>query len=314
MKKQLKRAIFCAICMIVVGVMCLTGVTYAWFTKSDSAIVDGIDIQTYTAEGGILISTDPNGGVEGKEWAYKLVLPGLDNIKNFRPASTHPDTIVGNNGKLRFFDAEVDPAQPFGGPIRTKEVGADAYNKNEGHYVVSDIYLNNVSGTSDVTVSLQGTKVSLTTDSEPMINLSTRIAIVDHGDYMLGENQTASKNNAAGVVASTANQVKIYENDANKHLTGSTDYQDTYGVIKAKGDLDASGQPLYFPANDESTGAVKLVEAETDASKVTITIKQGMCHKITIYTWIEGQDVDCINDASGGNYSVEIHFTLPTGA
>ena len=45
MKKTLRRAMLSTICMLVVAVMSLTGVTYAWFSQSTTAKVDGMTME-----------------------------------------------------------------------------------------------------------------------------------------------------------------------------------------------------------------------------------------------------------------------------
>ena len=44
MKKTLRKAMLSTICMLIVAVMSLTGVTYAWFTMADNATVEGIEM------------------------------------------------------------------------------------------------------------------------------------------------------------------------------------------------------------------------------------------------------------------------------
>lgn len=303
MKKQLKRAIFCAICMVVVGVMCLTGVTYAWFTESDSAVVDGIGIDAVTAVGGILISTDSHGGAQGTEWSYQLNL-GVD-VNEFEPASTHPSTLEG--GKLKFFYAENDPANPYT-QIKTHAVTSSEVNVNAGRYIEKTIYLNNASGAAPTTVSLAGTTVG--TNNDKLLNYATRVAIVNHGSYTLGANQGETKTAADAVNAGAdANKVQIYENDAKKSYSGAD--RDaalpTYGVCGA----DTSA---FFPMNAERENVIAVTENKTDAANVTITVPAGQCQKITVYIWIEGQDVDCVNETSGAELSAKIYFTLTNTA
>lgn len=298
MKKQLKRAIFCAICMIVVGVMCLTGVTYAWFTKSDAAVVEGIDIQAMTAVGGILISADPHGGNAGEAWAYRLDL-GIKET-DFKPASTHPNTI-DTNGNLAFFDAEVNEAN-------LQQIKTTRLSSADKYYVKKDIYLNNSAGENDVIVSLKGTTVT-DLDSKGL-DSATRIAIVNHGSYTLGADKGASAAAAAAAVAKNAAAVQIYENNAKVHpISGSTEYIETYGVKATK-------QDAFFDMNDETTGAVELVNScyegktgEGAKQYPEITVAAGTCQKVTVYVWIEGQDTDCQNQASGANLKIAIHFT-----
>ncbi|MBR0450322.1 MAG: hypothetical protein IIX30_05865, partial [Clostridia bacterium] len=59
MKKQLRKAMICTVAMMLVAVLTLTGVTYAWFSTSNEATVDGITMQVAAYEGGIYISKDP---------------------------------------------------------------------------------------------------------------------------------------------------------------------------------------------------------------------------------------------------------------
>ena len=56
MKKTLRRAMLSTICMLVVAVMSLTGVTYAWFSQSTTAKVDGMEMNIGTAGAGLQVS------------------------------------------------------------------------------------------------------------------------------------------------------------------------------------------------------------------------------------------------------------------
>ena len=312
MKKQLKRAIICAISMIVVGVMCLTGVTYAWFTDSKTAIVEGININSMTAVGGILLSTDPHGGQTGEDWAYSIKLFTSERT-DFKPASTHPSTIVTNDGKLKFYDAELDPENPYS-KMMTKELSSAAANASvEGHYIEKTIYLNNILGQSDVTVTLENTTIG--TDNKNL-NYATRIAIVDHGSYYWGgvdpnvdpaaePTYGGSDAAAAALKASAESHVQIYENDALKSYTGTerSEALPTYGVC-------GQDKNEYFDMYTERAGIIKLVTNQTDPSNVKIVVPAGKCEKITIYVWIEGQDADCLNQTSGAKLTVKVGFTL----
>lgn len=57
--------------------------------------------------------------------------------------------------------------------------------------------------------------------------------------------------------------------------------------------------------------------ANPDTDKVEIFTLQPGITKIRVYCWIEGQDYDCENDASGGNIALNLQITRsanqPTG-
>lgn len=299
MKKQLKRAIFCAICMIVVGVMCLTGVTYAWFTDSKTAIVEGMEINSMTAVGGILLSTDPHGGQNGDDWSYSIPLFDY-TLGNFMPASTHPDTLSG--GRLNFYKAVLDPENPYT-HMQTEAIPNSSANaKESGYYIEKTIYMNNSEGEAKATVSLQET--TITTD-EKKLNYATRVAIVDHGEYELGTTYDISEANADAKIATSSDAVQVYENNA----------LDTYTLTKREKALPTYGvcgtdTTEFFEMQKERTGIIKLVDNETDPTKVLLSVEAGKCRKITVYVWVEGQDADCLNKTSGAKLTAKIGFTL----
>ena len=56
MKNTFRRATLSTICMLVVAVMSLTGVTYAWFTQGTQATVDTFDINVEASAGNLMIA------------------------------------------------------------------------------------------------------------------------------------------------------------------------------------------------------------------------------------------------------------------
>ena len=104
MKKQIRKAMICTIAMMVAAIVSLTGVTYAWFSQSDTSVVEGIELGIVAVDGGVYVSNDPKPSF----WGYRVNL-GI-NKKDFEPASTTPSTLV--NGKLQFFSGHVDEVNP----------------------------------------------------------------------------------------------------------------------------------------------------------------------------------------------------------
>ena len=113
MKKQIRKAMICTIAMMVAAVVSLTGVTYAWFSQSETATVDGISMTVVSQTGGILMSGTPAPTTE-QGWAYKLSVGYTES--GLWPASTAPQNVVKATGDLQFYygiinDANLDQLQ-----------------------------------------------------------------------------------------------------------------------------------------------------------------------------------------------------------
>jgi hypothetical protein len=284
MNKNLRKAMISAICMLIVGVMSLTGVTYAWFTSSNAATVTGMTFDVYTPVGGVLISDTYN-----TNWGYSLKLNDA-NFKDFMPVST-ADVVVG--GKLNFFAAEVNTAPTIGAlgdEIRTSAAG-------DGAYFAKTIYLYN-DGAEDVTVNLAGTSIAVNTadgSKDHGAQNAMRLALVKHGQY--------DQNEAAPALS--GGDVAIYEPNATTHVDATVSGQKAYnGIIGASGNT-------WFDSTDADTNSTlcKSVTTVVNASDLSVEVKTGMCYAVTVYIWLEGQDVDCVNKVGGTNLMAEIHFT-----
>ena len=62
MKNNFRKAALSTICMLIVAVMSLTGVTYAWFTAGTTATVNGMQMQVSAADGGVQVSALTDSG------------------------------------------------------------------------------------------------------------------------------------------------------------------------------------------------------------------------------------------------------------
>ena len=285
MNKNLRKAMISAICMLIVGVMSLTGVTYAWFTSSSSATVTGMTFDVYSPVGGVLISDTFN-----TDWSYSIELQDA-SFTNFMPLSTS-DNLTG--GKLNFFAGTVNTAPTLG------ELGDEIYTleAGDGSYFAKTLYLYN-DGAEAVSVNLAGTTIAFNTAGEKNNKAETamRLALVKHGQY---DQKTASVAPSAGSAG-----VAIYEPHAETHvdgtLTGKLPY---YGITAASGMnnwFDSTGDSLY---TEEVNTVVDLASDD-----LTVTVDAGMCYAVTVYIWLEGQDVDCVNSVGGSNLMAALHFT-----
>ena len=300
MKKQLRKAMICTVAMMLVAVLTLTGVTYAWFSTSNEATVDGITMQVAAYEGGIYISKDPfpsnfdtSISIEADE-----IFQGQHN-----PASTAG--YVGNDGKLQFFSGSLDS--------NTDKTLNEIISVSEnGYFFEQDIYFDNSTGSKEITINLTGTTIIPTGGKRT--DLAARIAIVTHGsiDTKAFEAQTGYPTAPAGKAA-----VQIFEPNDTIHIpAGHTEYKNNMPGKSAATDTETyqyfglKGTGVNIDRFDVSNAQLEEVTTIKKAEEVKIKVPAESYLKITIYVWLEGQDADCQNNISGKPYTADIHFTL----
>ena len=326
MKKQIRKAMICTIAMMVAAIVSLTGVTYAWFSQSDTSVVEGIELGIVAVDGGVYVSNAPNPSF----WGYRVNL-GI-NKKNFEPASTTPSTLT--NGKLQFFSGHVDEVNP--NLIYTEAI-EDAVGV-EKYYIKQDLYIMNDT-MSPMNVQLDPTVTNVGTGK---VAYGMRIAIVDHGAYTVSE----TGHTADSVKATDPAKVYIYEVDAQGHLVGEPGAVATCGVKAACGVPETNAEGKIYPSNEcfnKQTEEENIYAGQSSSylerinsyyagnmfsfSVAAATSKQvdntpdiaddddfrtetvNSYHKISVYIWLEGQDVDCTNAISGQNMQIQIGFT-----
>ena len=323
MKKQIRKAMICTIAMMLMAVVSLTGVTYAWFTQSETAKVDSMTIGVVSKAGGVLMSGSPNTG-----WAYKLSVGYRED--NVWPASTAPQNITAA-GHLQFYDsvineAELDLMQTRKVSLQTENTPSTGFPNgsnvtqldSEGDYFRKDIYFNNAGDKAqNVTVYLNAVATGTTSNGAESY---LRVAVVDHGAYTMNADGSVK---LARTEAYSAADVKIFEVAPKSHYSNSTDPIDTFPIIAASGaDFNATEESNTVSAafNQNRTEAAttdhltSVPNVYNSGNKLPIEVTANTYHKITVYVWLEGQDVDCINDQSGGSFGVNLDFSRVVNA
>lgn len=124
--------------------------------------------------------------------------------------------------------------------------------------------------------------------------------------------------------ALTSNSVPSPAGDGTKvHISDVYDWRlgDSSVTTVAKGvqkqftlqtDAYASGSALSTRSSSVDLVSTKKLEADASATDTTFTLKANQYQKIRVYFWMEGQDPDCINQASlGGGLTLDIGFSKP---
>ncbi|MEG0995133.1 MAG: hypothetical protein RSE91_04125, partial [Bacilli bacterium] len=182
----------------------------------------------------------------------------------------------------------------------------------------------------------EATDVYLTSNSSIIAkNTSTgienagRVALINEGNVATGSDIAVIQGLKA---TAAANNVFIWEPNYDVHTAAGVAYaKSTYGLtttltggtalayygVKAPILADKniplnSNDGLYFAQVSPSltTPASGIL---TTAYKLTFNLKAGV-NKVRVYMWVEGQDVDCENNASGGSVTYNLQFSTKTQA
>lgn len=302
-KTNFKKATLSALLMLIVAVISLTGVTYAWFTSGNEAQVSDIKVSISDAEGGLLISTD------NKTWSTSVVYDGLNTLEPVSTVGT-----LAEDGDMKFFTAKLASNPDF---IKDITEVTDHSGKT-GYFVEKDIYFNNYGGTEKnvtFTYTINGDNTNAF--------VASRIALVFRGNIA----QAGYTESTENFVDDADGTVTIFEPYATTHtLMGNIDakkhnsnYADDdehtyYGIMKAESGVEVSrfGKGEQVEEGATAPGILKVVNTEKTMSKTgAFTIAAESFAKVTVYVWIEGQDYDCQNDISGFDFDLDIAFSVP---
>lgn len=295
-----KRIMLAFVMLLITGIA-LTTASYAWFSASTQAELGDIDVNV-TASNGIQISMDAT------NWKGTLTTEDIKGEayaghKNQVPTTLTPVSTIGSQsiGNFEMFDGIIDESG-VEALLTTTAADGEKATTTEGHYIAFDLFIKSATKKK---ISLNaGSAVVATNTAKPDspakdqgLMYSARVAFFNQGTDPTNSPAAAiAKNNGTD-----ASQI-IWEPNANLHTAyntnlGITGVQETYGV-KAEGtDLKIS------EAKTDTDHFAKVTTIQSNVGEVPedtmFTIDEGIT-KVRVYIWIEGQDIDCENNASTG--------------
>ncbi len=323
-KRKKSKKIFIAILMILFTGVVLTASTYAWFTANKTVTVSQIDVNVTTSEG-LQISADASTWktVISNEDITGATYTGVVNQLPNKTSSIKPTSTVGEvdstTGFMKMFVGNVT-SNASGNYILTAEQSVEQNTTTTGDFVVFDLYFQtNVAAavylTSNSTVIASGTSTG--------IENASRVAFVTQGHADVGstaETIRALKND--GSVAPI-----IWEPNYDVHTPAAVKHaSDVYGIVTSQ---TGGSQLAYNGVKADITSTANIALNSTDEtyfSSVTpkiystaagipstkyekvFDLEAGVT-KVRIYMWVEGQDVDCEDNASGGSLAYNLQFS-----
>ncbi|MGM9879249.1 MAG: hypothetical protein ACI31R_04420 [Bacilli bacterium] len=329
-ERKKKKLLLLFLLLLVTGILVGTS-TYAWFTANKTVAVNDISVNV-AAQNGIQISVD------GTSWKSIVQTTDLLNASakysaavNQIPSTTNsivPVSTVGNintNGRMEMFAGDVKTDADSGDYILTATQENEA-NGTTGSFIAFDLFFKVDEDTPVWITPNSGVTTSDVNDTG--IKNATRMAFVMLGNTAAGSDLATIQALNAGTSATKY----IWEPNYDVHTAaGVSNAYDTYGItttqtggsllpysgVKAaiaeenkvflKVAAPATHATTYGTYFDAVTPNFQTVEG-FDANFSAFTFTKGIT-KVRVYMWVEGQDVDCENGASGGNVTYSLQIT-----
>ncbi len=327
-RKQ-RRLLLTLLLLLTTGVFLGTA-SYAWFTANQRVTISPIDVNVSTSSG-IQISAD------GSNWKSVLINSDITGASstytaavNQVPTTLEPVSTIGemdSGGKMKMFLGQVVANETTGDFVLSSEQSIETNTTSSGKFIAFDIFLKNE---NNETLYLTPNSKVVFRNSDSGIKNATRIAFITLG-------HTTTSDTVANIRAlndGASSTVKIWEPNYDVHTAdGVANAVSPYGITTlAEGSGNAwvpySGVKAEFAdtlgiKREQATQAlnssyftdvdpdIKTIEG-FDASQA-LTAESGLQSGVTkmrIYMWVEGQDVDCENNASGGEISFYLQFSI----
>ena len=324
-RKKRSKKIFIAILMILFSGVVLTASTYAWFTANKTVTVEQIEVNV-AASNGLQISVDAtnwktlisNADIQGAGTTY------TGAVNQLPTTSIVPTSSIGEidttTGFMKMFKGDI-VSNASGTNILKAVQSTETHGTASGDFIAFDLFFQ---VTEDTPVYLTSASNVIAVDASKGIENAARVAFVEQG------------NAAAGTAVGTVQALKsdgttpaiIWEPNTDVHKPAAVVAAlSTYGItttetgaarinyngVKALIPEDAniplnSADTNYFSAVTPKLTSVAAGIPDTDYLPL-FTLKAGTT-KVRIYMWVEGQDVDCENNASGSSLAYNLQFSV----
>lgn len=335
-KSKRKNDLRSSIILLLILLLLLISSTYAWFTANQVVTISTLDVHIEAANG-LQISTDAT--------TWKSIIENTDITTNAYsgntnqvPTSMEPVSTVGA------IDADTGNMLMYYGTVAADENDSGAYKLTAtketdvagttGKYIAFDIFLR---VDKDTQLKLtQGSSVVMKQGStDKGIKQASRVAFCLQGTQPVGTAlNTITSQKSAVSFGTEGSTVYIWEPNANWHTAAAVAHaRDNYAIeTTASTDGTSVTAVPYYGINTAIGTGVKLIntnnggdtsftaitpswstESDKDgvlkAEQNIFTLTAGIT-KARVYMWIEGQDVDCENTASGTDISFNLQLQV----
>ena len=349
-RKRKQRKILLTIIMILFTGIVLTASTYAWFTSNQTVTVDSIDVNVAATDGlqisvdaqdwkAIVTAAD----IKSATWS------GVTNqmpTGSMYPVST-VGQIDGATGFMNFYKGTIDTSETkdetgtFASILTAVKDTEDTDPDTNGNFAAFDLFFQTA---NDVKLYLKGDSgvIAKGEDSTDTIQNAARVAFVVQGAVDTTANPTsalalkapaqADYSTPTTVGETQVDNVYFWEPNFDVHSAEAINHASIVYGIGGLSQTGASRLSYYGVKAPIAKGNnIKLAETNgtnTDVNyfkeisspeiqtakgntedKFAFNLTAGVT-KVRVYMWVEGQDVDCEDNASGGSITYNLKFTV----
>ena len=317
-KKKRRRLFFFPLCF---SFILLITTTYAWFSANRVVSINALDAHIQ-ADGGIEVSTD------AVNWKQVITVDDIKNANKNYPNSVnqipyriYPVSTGGDitNGFLNMYKGEATntSSTDFILVANKSEETESFGEESNGTFIAFDLFFK-IQSPKELYLA-SSSKVSYIGDKEAGIENATRVAILNEGE---ASDATSAKN------LKNAKEAVIWEPNYDTHTEyGVSNALKTYSITTSQtggslipydgvtSDITSNDNVLIQNANSNNyPNLFKKVNVTVNTPKNNTTNNKLLTlnptiTKLRIYMWVEGQDVDCENNASYGDISFNLEFT-----
>jgi hypothetical protein len=280
--------------MLLVSVLALTTATYAWFTTGHGGKVEQITLTAATADG-IELSAD------AKNWGGIITIDDLNKVDGNQMLGTttamDPLSSAGDvaNGVMTLYTgtiSETDGTLTASAVSDITSVGC----------VKFDFYVRNVDVENEAVLyldlaSASHSKVAETGNTRATgVDKAVRVAFIDQGTNTITGD---TDKDAEAAVALMKGSKSIVWEPVGDDKANVVKYA-VSGVAVTNGVATATSNSNFVQINTV-TGSESYPEL--------VKVAANSISKVTVYIWLEGQDPDCTNNATGGKFTVDLVFS-----
>ena len=331
-KKKKRKILLSLIMILFVGVI-LTASTYTWFTANQTVSVQDIDVNVSTSTGlqisvdakdwKTIVTTDDINAAKGTYAAAVNQMPTQD----MEPVSTAGEIDTGT-GFMKMFKGTL-AAPDEDSDLELTASQEEEVHGTEGNFIAFDLFFQT---NAEMPIQLTSNSTVLAGQTDTAIENAARVAFLPQGNVAAG-----NPDGAQALKAADNTGLKIWEPNYDVHTASGVQNAALYGISTSqtggtqlkyygiKGDI-ADGVDPYknfdqTPSNayfTDMSGSGFMIYSPaagipTTAYLNVFTLQPGIT-KVRIYMWVEGQDVDCENNASGGDISFNLQFSSLTAS
>ena len=339
-KSKKKKGLRSLILLLILTIVMFGTSTYAWFTANRVVTINSLDVHV-EASNGIQISTD------GANW--KSVITNADiktgaysgNVNQVPATITavSTDGKVNSSGRINMYSSVISNDAVSGDYTIKTALETDAQGVT-GKYIAFDLFLR-VDGDQTIYLTSDSDVTTIGNEERGLKN-AARVAFIQLGHAA----SSATTNQLIALNDHAASPIKIWEPNSDSHTlvvvnSVAPDYSiDLEPILDDQDEPTGKYEPVEYRGvattistaldlRDVVNGTVYQNEDETvlytkpvapdiytlegnHVYKEFLDLDEGVT-KFRIYMWLEGQDVDCENNATGSDISFKIQFSTQSG-